>query len=61
MKPFNPFGAFLLEQLRALNNGVFSISIRNRTQAGRATNQNVIVGNTGAVSTGQQSAGTVNA
>jgi hypothetical protein len=58
---FNPFGAFILAQLQVARARAFGIRFGGRRQSARASNQNIIVGNTGAVSTGQQSATPVNA
>ena len=55
---------FLLGQLRSINAHLFGFGIeanRGRFQSARATNQNIIVGNYGAVRTGVQSANAVNA
>jgi hypothetical protein len=53
-------GAFLLAQLRVIRSRIFGVSVAGRTQRARAANQNIIVGNTGAVRTGAQSANAVN-
>jgi hypothetical protein len=60
--PFLAANAFILVQLRIINNTLFGIGLRgkSRTQKSRAGNQNVIVGNIGAVYTDVQSANAVN-
>lgn len=56
---FPPF-AFLLAQMQQVTARVLNSSMASRTQRGKAANQNVIVGNLGAVYTGTQSANAVN-
>jgi hypothetical protein len=57
---FNPFGAFILSQLQVVRARAFGIPFGGRRQRARAGNQNVIVGNLGAVQTGTQNASPVN-
>jgi len=57
---FNPFGAFVLAQFQAVNFRLRATRVR-RLQKAKASNQNVIVGNIGAVRTGAQNASPVNA
>ena len=57
---FNPFGAFVLAQFQSINFRLRSAPLR-RLQKSSAKNQNVIVGNLGAVRTGVQNASPVNA
>jgi len=61
--PFLAANAFILAQLRVINNTLFGIGLRSRlrTQRSGAVNQNVIVNNLGAVATGVQNASAVNA
>jgi len=55
-------GAFLLAQFQAIRARLLSGAGggRQRTQSGRASNQNVITGNLGIVTTGAQAANPVN-
>ena len=58
--PFNPFGAFVLAQFQAINFRLRSTPLRRKLQKASAKNQNVIVGNIGAVATGVQDANPLN-
>jgi hypothetical protein len=63
MFPLSSLGAssFLLGQFQFIRSGVLGKQIRvRRTQRAKASNQNIIVGNIGAVRTGVQSASPVN-